>query len=304
MRTRRGFTLVELLVVIAIIGILVALLLPAIQMARESARRSSCSNNMKQIGLGLHMYHDTFGRLPAGWMARDPDGHRAEDWLGQPGWGWAAAILPYVEQGAISEGFIHYELPITEHENEKARETIIKLYRCPSDIGDDTFVLEACDLHDHDTLAPNGHEHDEYVLATANYVGVFGIHDPHDVYEGGQRADGTFIHNRQFGFRDFLDGTTETLIVGERSSKLSYSTWVGSIHDGEHSPARVVGVSKFPPNSDYSEEAAVHNFSSLHPAGTQFVAADGSVKLIAESIDSRVYHALCTRAGGEVVGEH
>jgi prepilin-type N-terminal cleavage/methylation domain-containing protein len=302
MDRRRGFTLVELLVVIAIIGILVALLLPAIQMARESARRTSCSNNMKQIGLGLQMYHDTFGRFPAGWLARDPSGHRADDWLGQPGWGWAAAILPYVEQDAIARGLVDYELPITEHENEVARETVIKLYRCPSDIGDETFILEAGgSAHGHGALASDDHDH--YVLATANYVGVFGFYDPHDVYEGGQQADGTFVHNRQFSFRDFLDGTTETLIVGERTSKLSYSTWVGSVHDGEHGPARVVGVAAFPPNSDYSVEAAVHNFSSLHPAGTQFVAADGSVKLINESIEARVYRALCTRAGGEVVGD-
>ena len=213
--------------------------------------------------------------------------------------------MPYVEQDAVASGSIDYELPIVDPTNKEARETIIKLYRCPSDIGDDTFVLEACGLHHHhDSLAPNGHTCDQYVLATANYVGVFGIHDPHEVYEGGRQANGTFIHNRQFGFRDFLDGTTETLIVGERSSKLSYSTWVGSIHDGEHSPARVVGVTRFPPNSDYSAEAAVHNFSSLHPAGTQFVAADGSVRLVNESIEMRVYHALCTRAGGEVVGEH
>jgi prepilin-type N-terminal cleavage/methylation domain-containing protein len=304
MRTQRGFTLVELLVVIAIIGILVALLLPAIQMAREAARRTSCSNNMKQIGLGLHMYHDTFGRLPAGWQARDLDGHQADDWLGQPGWGWAAAILPYVEQDALADGVIQFELPITEHENETARETIVKLYRCASDIGDDRFELEADDhAHGH-SHAAQAHDHEHYVLATANYVGVFGFHDPHDVYEHGHQADGAFVHNQWFSFRDFLDGTSETLIVGERTSKLSYSTWVGAVHGGEHGPARVVGVSKFPPNSDFDEETAVHNFSSLHPAGTQFVAADGSVKLIHESIDAAVYHALCTRAGGEVIGDY
>jgi hypothetical protein len=264
---------------------------------------------MKQIGLGLHMYHDTFGRLPAGWQGRDPDGHAHEDWLGQPGWGWAAAILPYVEQDALSEGSIVYELPITEHENELARETVVKLYRCPTDIGEDTFILHAEDHgggHTHGPAAPDPHAHeeDEYVLATANYVGVFGRYDPHDVYEGSQSADGSFVHRRQFAFRDFLDGTSNTLIVGERHSRVSYSTWVGAVHGGEHGPARVVGVSKYPPNSNYDVESATHNFSSLHPAGTQFVAADGSVKLIAESIDMRLYHALCTRAGGEVVGDY
>jgi hypothetical protein len=257
------------------------------------------------------MYHDIYGRLPAGWQGRDPDGHAEDDWLGQPGWGWAAAILPHVEQDALADNSIFYELPITEHENEAARETVVKLFRCPSDIGADTFVLHAEDHghdhgHDHSPAAPDPHDHeqDEYIIATANYVGVFGVHDPHDVYEGPLQAGGSFVHNRQFSFRDFLDGTSETLIVGERDSRLSYSTWVGAVHGGEHGPARVVGVAKFAPNSRDTEEAAVHNFSSLHPAGTQFVAADGSVKLITESIDARVYHALCTRAGGEVVGDY
>src|SRR3972149_9926070 len=92
-----GFTLVELLVVIAIIGTLTALLLPAIQAAREAARRMSCSNNLKQIGLALHLYHDTFLRWPAGWQGYDPV-TRGDNWLGDPGWGWSAAILPYLEQ--------------------------------------------------------------------------------------------------------------------------------------------------------------------------------------------------------------
>jgi prepilin-type N-terminal cleavage/methylation domain-containing protein len=297
MRTRRGFTLVELLVVIAIIGILVALLLPAIQMAREAARRSSCSNNMRQIGLGLHMYHDTFGRFPAGWQAEDPTGGH-DDWLGEPGWGWAAAILPYMEQTSVYGEMIDFRHPISAAVNQQARETELKVYRCPSDIGNVVFELEADDHH--------SFPYTPLELATANYVGVFGTKDPHDVYEDGQSPDGAFILNQQMALRDFLDGTSETFIVGERTARLSYSTWVGMVRGGEHAPARVVGVATFPPNSNaaFDPEAPTHNFSSLHPAGTQFVAADGSVKLIAESIDVRVYHALCTRAGGEVVGDH
>lgn len=306
MHTRRGFTLVELLVVIAIIGILVALLLPAIQMAREAARRTSCNNNLKQIGLGLHMYHDTFGRLPAGWMAKDPHGHAEHDWLGEPGWGWAAAILPYMEQTTVYGEMINFNLPITAPVNQEARETELEIYRCPSDIGKPTFVLaEGHHDDDHD----DHHHDDDYApitLATANYVGVFGTEDPHHVYEHGERPNGAFGVNDQRSFRDFLDGTSETFIVGERTAKLSYSTWVGAVHGGEHAPARVVGVATFPPNSDaaFHPEAPTHNFSSLHPAGTQFVAADGSVKLINESIDEQVYHALCTLAGGEVVGDN
>lgn len=297
MRARRGFTLVELLVVIAIIGILVALLLPAIQAAREAARRSSCGNNMRQIGLGLHMYHDTFGRFPAGWIAEDPTGGH-DDWLGEPGWGWAAAILPYMEQTAVYNEMIDFQRPITASVNRQARETVLKIYRCASDIGEPTFELEA----DGDHSFP----YTPIRLAAGNYVGVFGTEDLHDVYERGMTPDGAFILNKPMSLRDFLDGTSETFIVGERTAKLSYSTWVGMVRGGEHAPARIVGVATYPPNSDaaFHPEAPRHNFSSLHPAGTQFVAADGSVKLITESISAKVYQALCTRAGGEVVGDY
>ncbi|HBO43186.1 MAG TPA: prepilin-type cleavage/methylation domain-containing protein, partial [Planctomycetaceae bacterium] len=127
-----GFTLVELLVVIAIIGILIALLLPAVQAAREAARRISCSNNMKQIGLGLHLYHDAFRQLPAGWMGFNRATGEPH-WFGEPGWAWSAAILPYMEQHAVQETLLHFELPITDPANATARVLPIATFRCPSD---------------------------------------------------------------------------------------------------------------------------------------------------------------------------
>ena len=176
MFTRRsGFTLVELLVVIAIIGILVALLLPAIQMAREAARRTSCNNNMKQIGLGLHMYHDTFNRFPAGWRAFDPAMGQPL-WFGVPGWAWATSILPYMEQTALYADGMHFDLPIADAANAAARETEIKIYRCPTDIGAGTFVLQGGgpDVGAGGGVSP-------VKLATGNYIGVFGTVDFHIV---------------------------------------------------------------------------------------------------------------------------
>lgn len=298
---RRGFTLVELLVVIAIIGILVALLLPAVQAAREAARRMSCQNNLKQIGLGLHMYHDTNGRWPAGWLGINPV-TRADDWEGDPGWGWGAGILPFMEQKNVSESLLRFELPTHDPLNKAAREKILGVFRCPSDIGDPQFLLaEGSDHHVHGLQQV---EEFPMLMATANYVGVYGTWDMHEMCESGNcRGNGTFFLNVGVRMADVKDGLSHTLIVGERSSRLTYSTWIGSVAGGEHGPARVVGSGLYPPNTEESYEGYVHTFSSEHPAGTQFVRGDGSVHMILETIDTNVYRALCTRASADSVTE-
>ena len=301
---RRGFTLVELLVVIAIIGILIALLLPAVQAAREAARRASCSNNPKQIGLGLHLYHDTFRRLPPGWWAFDP-GNGEPYWFGEPGWAWSAAILPYMEQTAVYENLIHFDLPITDPANDEARVNVIDIYRCPSDSAPRTFTLQGGGPY-----VGSGGGFVPTELATNNYIGVFGTLDFHEVCEPGSPdfngcvGDGTLFLNRGVRFADVRDGLSMTFLAGERSSKWAPSTWVGMVTGGEHAPARITGIALFPPNSEEEEEHYTHNFSSRHPSGTQFLAADGSVKLVAETIDQQTYHALCTRGSGDVAGEH
>jgi prepilin-type N-terminal cleavage/methylation domain-containing protein/prepilin-type processing-associated H-X9-DG protein len=304
-RRQSGFTLVELLVVIAIIGILVALLLPAVQMAREAARRTSCSNNMKQIGLGLHMYHDTFGSLPAGWRGYDPANGRPF-WFGLPGWAWSTSILPYMEQTAVLDGVVHFEYPISDPINADARLTRIKIYRCPTDIGDDIFDLAGG--------GPTVGSPASFPLpmAKGNYIGIFGTADFHDVCDStsamynGCAGDGTFMLNRQFRFADIVDGLSTTLIVGERNSGHAPSTWLGVVSGGEHSVARIAGVADFLSHSEeeHGHDHEFHNFSSFHPGGTNFLAADGSVRLIAETIEISVYHALATRAGNEVVGQY
>jgi len=293
---RSGFTLVELLVVIAIIGILIALLLPAVQAAREAARRASCSNNLKQIGLALHMYHDTNKCLPPGWIAFNPSSGQPH-WFGQPGWGWAARILPFMEETAVYKNLVHFELPITDSANGEARLTEIPTFRCPSDAGEGTFVLEGGGPYvGSGSFSP-------VELAVGNYLGVFGILDFHDVCPSGNcDGGGPLIFQKAIRFRDMTDGLSQTFTVGERSRKLAPGTWVGLVTGGLHAPARIVGVATYPPNSEVEEEHYYHNFSSRHPSGTHFLSADGSVKLITETIDAKIYHGLCTRSGSEVIG--
>jgi prepilin-type N-terminal cleavage/methylation domain-containing protein/prepilin-type processing-associated H-X9-DG protein len=291
---RNAFTLVELLVVITIIGILIALLLPAVQAAREAARRMSCSNHMKQIGLAMHLYHDTFQQLPPGWIAHDPSTGQPH-WFGVPGWGWGARILPFMEQTAIYNNLIHFDLPITDPANAQVRVMPIPIYRCPSDAGDATFVLQG------GGPLVGGGSFSPVKLSTNNYIGVFGTKDFHEIAPSCE-GNGCFFLQRGVSFRDIKDGLSQTFIVGERSSELAPSTWVGVVTGGEHAPARICGVATYPPNSTTEASHYFHNFSSCHPTGTNFLLADGSVRLIPESIAEETYHALCTRDARDITG--
>lgn len=294
----RGFTLVELLVVIAIIGVLIALLLPAVQAAREAARRISCANNMKQIGLAMHLYHDAFERFPCGWQGFDPATGEPH-WFGQPGWAWSAAILPYMEQYAVWKDAIHFDRPITDPVNEQARVLSLAAYLCPSDPGEPRFTLQGGGIFvGEGSFSP-------VELARNNYLGVFGTVDLHDVCAGGDCVgNGTFFLNEGIRARDVRDGLSQTFLVGERSSKWAPSTWVGVVSGGAHAPARIVGIGLFPPNSELEEEHYSHNFSSFHPSGTHFLTADGALHMISNDIDQLIYQGLCTREGGEAVGRY
>ncbi|HEY4761353.1 MAG TPA: DUF1559 domain-containing protein [Thermoguttaceae bacterium] len=288
MRRSYGFTLVELLVVIAIIGILSALLLPAVQAARESSRRMSCSNNLKQIGLALHLYHDAHHKLPAGWTSYDPLTHQPYA-LGEPGWSWASRILPHMELGNIVKNLVHDKLPISDPANSQARITPIIEYRCPTDIGDALFIND-------DPL--------QLQLAKSNYVGVWGTGDIHicGTLPPGEQctSDGVFFHNSKVSFNDIRDGLSHTFVVGERSSLLGFSTWLGAPANDDCAPGLVLGTAGYPPNTRQDD---IHNFSSKHPAGTNFLSADGSVRLISQYIDELFYHALCTRDAGDNIGD-
>lgn len=285
-----AFTLVELLVVIAIIGILVALLLPAVQAAREAARRTSCTNNLKQLGIALHNYHDTHKSLPPGWIGLDPNSARplAE---GEPGWGWASMLLPFLEQSSVAERLIDYTRPITDSVNVGARGHVLPLLQCPSD-----------DLPPYFDLERAGSPGQVLVnLPTASYIGVFGSEEI-EVCEGlpvGNvcLGNGVFQHLVSVRFAQITDGLSYTYLVGERASRFGDSTWLGVVSGGDETLARVLGVADHAPNS---QGGHLDDFSSEHPTGTNHLLGDGSVRLVQESIDVRVYQAFATRSGGEL----
>ena len=293
-RLRRGFTLIELLVVIAIIAILVALLLPAVQQAREAARRTGTRNNLKQIALALHNYHDTHNTFPPGWIGATAGRPDVE---GTAGWGWASMLLPSLDQGPLFQS-IDFSLPITDPVHAPVRRLMLPVFRSPSDTG-----REQWDLHEEDDpsvlLA---------TLPTANFVGNFGTVELEDC-EGlplGQTctSDGLFFHNSRIGFRDILDGASQTFAVGQRRTDEAlgwYSTWVGVVPGGEEAFARILGIADHNPNSPV---AHLDDFSSNHEGGVFFAYGDGRVQFLSENIDHNTYRALATRHGQEVVGDY
>jgi len=281
------------MVVLAIIAILLALLLPAIQAAREAHRRIKCQSNIRQIGIALHTHHDVHGRLPAGWVSIDPGGN--------PGWAWSALLLEFADQptspniqwaGRATAVAIATPLPVSgrtriDHSSNKAiRERGISLFLCPSDPSDELFML------------PSGPTGQMFEVARANYVGVFGTGA---IASNPSAGNGVFFRNSGTRFGGILDGLSNTLMVGERASRQPSSwegsaTWVGAIPGAHRSMARVVGRADRVPNDVLGDFA---DFGSWHPFGANFVMADGSVRMISDEIDQAAYHALATRAGGE-----
>jgi len=307
-RDRRGFTLVELLVVIAIIGVLVGLLLPAVQAARESGRATHCRNNLRQIGVALHHFHDHKRRFPAGWMGV-VTGHApavaADD---QPGWGWAAALLPQVEQAALFDR-IDFSKPLFDAASPgvhaDVRTAAVAAFSCPSDLpgptGKGSLFTIGEDDGEEETIVNGTLYHavdggpfaDLCDVGKANYVGLFGTTEVDDAPD---RGDGVFFRNSRVKFVDLTDGTSKTIVAGERHSRFGGSTWAGVIAGAKAQRVRTVGVADHTPNHP---EHHFDDFASMHPSGVHFVFGDASVHRLDDGIDEAVYRALCTRAGGE-----
>ena len=302
----RGFTLIELLVVIAIIAILIALLLPAVQQAREAARRSQCKNNLKQIGLAMHNYHDTHRIFPPGYIRNMQIPESVAPRF--PQFGWACMILPYVEETALYNkiGSNSSDFAVDWNTDNQAlydlSREVINVYICPSD-PDDNFSDWGVDKSTSGLTGGNP--------AKSNYLA------------SGQ----VFTLNSNTKVRDIIDGTSNTFLVGEATGDQGYydGLWMGAHKWGNQNnyctdegiirhgtgtyagvPLRINGYGDecpLPPPDYCAYYHRKHTFASMHEGGAHFVFADGSVHFLSENIDITLFNNLAQENDRNVVGE-
>jgi prepilin-type N-terminal cleavage/methylation domain-containing protein len=318
-RVQSAFTLVELLVVIAIIGILVALLLPAIQAAREAARGAQCSNNLRQLGIGLLNHHDTQGAFPPGVHVTELNGSGTH---GPAAFGWGGLILPYLEETSLGAEYksipnypdYNWETATGPGGSPQAgtlSKTPLSVFSCPTDV-----------MPTINTWYNAGKD----PFSKSNYVGVAGMYGAQDAttanpmkfvnpvdlpsFPPAEQAlylgtFGIFGGNQRSKMKDITDGSSKTLMVAERDGRVAdgiatgrqAAYWTGAIRSRwlnstltnarDDGPFRINGTSKW-------------GAGSLHPAGgTYGTFGDGSVRFLTEDMDGNVWEAMATRAGNE-----
>jgi prepilin-type N-terminal cleavage/methylation domain-containing protein/prepilin-type processing-associated H-X9-DG protein len=263
-RRLRAFSLVELLVVITIIGVLVALLLPAVHAAREAARRISCSNNLRQIGVGLQHYHEVHGLFPPGGIEVrsmiNPDTGKVYGKSGRQ-LGWPAFLLPFVEQQPLYDR-LDFSKAFDATANAVPAAALLSVFVCPS-VGQSNELRSG--------------------RGPCDYGGIYGER----ITSPNSPPKGVMLYNRDISIAAIIDGTTNTLIVSE-DGKAEEGQWINALNVFDVSCA----VNQAP--------ASENDIKSDHPGGANGAFCDGSVRFLAESMDINVLAAISTRAGGEL----
>lgn len=318
-RSYRGFTLIELLVVISIIAVLVAILLPAVQQAREAARGAQCRNHLKQIGVALHNYHEQHGVLPPGngFSTASPDaGYKINLTTANraAAYGWGAYILPQLDQLALFNKLdVNGRELVVLMQNASLRpvaQTVLSVYKCPSD--------DAPELNDQRgfTNAIFG----DTSVASSNYIGVHGTRWSHadDWIKTSTDPFGVFWPGSAVRLGDIRDGTSNTFVVGERNWDNLSAIWIGTRNytgNGDVGLRQNLGITNWKINLPGNNSPRA--FHSNHDGGAHFLLGDGSVRFVSDSIhfDNTLgtagnpqtmlgtYQRLGMRADGAIVGE-
>ncbi|MEW4565896.1 DUF1559 domain-containing protein [Bremerella sp. JC770] len=301
--SRHGFTLVELLVVIAIIGVLIALLLPAVQQAREAARRIQCSNNLKQLGLAMHNYHDTYNTFPSGYIWNANPNFNATDWCkpSTVSYGrapWSVLILPFAEQSNLYEELnVNAEYSVADAQPNNnilaaGRDTLanVSFIQCPSDPALSQYPHKKC------YAAVQGGGSDAMKSCGGSSGGVRRFY-----------TNGMFHANSKLAFRDVIDGSSNVMMLGESAYSEAWNLWwlSSAKHEGgamSFALTAFVNQPNTPWDLQASGEAPTSTFQSWHPGGFMATFADGSIRFIPETIEINTGRSLAVRNDGLPLG--
>lgn len=316
-RTPRGFTLVELLVVIAIIGILVALLLPAVQSAREAARRSACLNNFKQVGVALHNYHSAQKTFPPGTDFTEQTSTTTCPGVkaGVRGFGWSAYLLPALEEQALYDQ-LDFKADVFDGKNWDASVQLVRAFICPSESTDSQYWIDCCTNRDHGGGPGEDWRVSNMVAIGDSVEAHCWLYQPHSI------GRGIFYNYSRVSAAKVTDGLSNTIAVGEIVSANGRDaagievrvgvSWVtravADVFEGINGPGTIPGgrndaIDPFDGDGGnrHDEYHRENGLSSYHPGGAHLLFGDSSVQFISEDVNQDVLFAWATRAGGETV---